>query len=282
VTVSFTITRSFITKFFTTFPLTYFTAIFCSLVTCSSLANSGNYCMDDWACVEKIEKSKQVSYWLYNKKPFVVTVTLEVDTSNLKTPFTNSHRHLVSRVLQGYQRVKVLELQPINIHTKIKYDESFYWSPGNMLAVHKADAVYQYPYAQGDSFPIVQGFDGGYSHRGASKYAVDFAMPIGTAIHAARAGVVIDLVEHHTRGGASRKYAKYANYVVILHADDTTGEYYHLRKNGVTVAQGVRVIAGQKIGYSGNTGFSSLPHLHFAVYHAMPFGKYQSLPFVFE
>lgn len=238
--------------------------------------------MDDWACVEKIEKNKQVSYWLYNKKPFVVTVTLEVDTSNLKTSATSQRKHLVNKVLQGHQRVKVLELQPIKMNQGIWYDENFYWTPGNMLAVHQGDAVYQHPYAEGGNFPIVQGFGGGYSHRGASKYAVDFAMPIGTPIHAARAGVVIDLAEHHTRGGASRKYAAYANYVVILHDDDTTGEYHHLKKNGVAVTLGERVNAGQKIGYSGNTGFSSLPHLHFAVYRAKPFGKYQSLPFSFE
>ena len=248
----------------------------------SALASSGNYCMDDWACVEKIEQNNQVSYWVYNKKPFVVTVTIEVDTSNLKTPTTNLRQHLISQVLQGHQRVKVLELQPINIHRRIWYDESFYWTPGNMLAVHQADIIYQYPYAHGRYFPIVQGFGGGYSHRGPSEYAVDFAMPVGTPIHAARAGVVIDLAEQHTRGGASRKYAKYANYVVILHDDDTTGEYHHLKKNGVAVSRGERVIAGQKIAYSGNTGFSSLPHLHFAVYHAKPFGKYQSLPFVFD
>jgi murein DD-endopeptidase MepM/ murein hydrolase activator NlpD len=185
-------------------------------------------------------------------------------------------------VLQGHQRVKVLELQPINIRRKIWYDESFYWTPGNMLAKHQGNTVYEYPYADGDYFPIVQGFGGGYSHSGASQYAIDFAMPVGTPIHAARAGIVIDLVEQHSRGGASRKYAKYANYVVILHGDDTTGEYYHLRKDGVAVTQGERVTAGQLIGYSGNTGFSSLPHLHFAVYHAKPFGKYQSLPFAFE
>ena len=270
-------------RFFTSHLFVKFlTPVLCVFISFSTFADADVFCMDDWACVEKIEINKQVSYWLFNKKPFVVTVTLDVHTGNLKTSAKNQRQHTINQVLQGHQRVKVLELYPINIHRKIWYDESFYWTPGNMQAVHETDIMYQHPYAQGDYFPIVQGFGGGYSHSGASEYAVDFAMPIGTPIHAARAGLVIDLVENHSRGGANRKYAKYANYVVILHGDDTTGEYYHLKKNGVTVTLGERVITGQKLGYSGNTGFSSLPHLHFAIYHAKPFGKFQSLPFVFK
>lgn len=247
-----------------------------------SFAGSENYCIDDWACVEIIEKNQQVTYWLYNKQPYVITATLEVSTGNLKTTKSNQKQHTVTQVLQGKQRIKVLELSPVKSHQKIWYDESFYWSPGNMLAVHQADIVYQYPYAKGAYFPIVQGFGGGYSHSGASKFAVDIAMPIGSAVHAARAGVVIDLIEKHSRGGASRKYAKYANYVVVMHDDQTTGEYYHLKKDGVLVTIGDSVQRGQKIAYSGNTGFSSLPHLHFAVYRAQPFGQYQSLPFTFK
>ncbi|MEP1446468.1 MAG: M23 family metallopeptidase [Paraglaciecola sp.] len=238
--------------------------------------------MDEWACVEKVAQNKGVSYWLFNKKPFVVTVTLDVKSSNLKSSNARQNHYTVNQVLQGHQRVKVLELQPINQARDTWYDESFFWSPGNMLAVHQADVVYHFPYAKGEHFRIVQGFGGGYSHQGASKYAVDFAMPIGTPVHAARGGVVIDLVAHNSLGGANRHYAQYANYVVILHDDDTTGEYYHLKQNGVAVTLGERIAKGQKIAYSGNTGFSSLPHLHFAVYRAKPFGKYQSLAFEFE
>ncbi|MFT6990642.1 MAG: hypothetical protein ACJASL_002624, partial [Paraglaciecola sp.] len=56
-----------------------FVLTICVFVASSTFAGTSNYCMDDWACVEKVEKNKQVSYWLYNKKPFVVTVTLEID-----------------------------------------------------------------------------------------------------------------------------------------------------------------------------------------------------------
>ena len=55
-------------------------------------------------------------------------------------------------------------------------------------------------------------------------------MPVSTPIHAVTGRLVVDLVEHHALGGASRKYATYANYVDILQRDDTTGEYHHLKK----------------------------------------------------
>ena len=55
-----------------------------------------------------------------------------------------------------------------------------------------------------------------------------------------------------------------------------------MRKNGAAVEVGDILKAGDLIGYSGNTGFSSLPHLHFAVYKAKSHGKFQSVPFQFE
>jgi hypothetical protein len=71
-----------------------------------------------------------------------VTVTLEVDTSNINTPTTNLSEHTLRQVLQGHQRAKVFELQLINMHENILYDGSFYLTPGNILAVHQANTVY--------------------------------------------------------------------------------------------------------------------------------------------
>ena len=69
---------------------------------------------------------------------------------------------------------------------------------------------------------------------------------------------------------------------MVLHDDWTTGEYYHLKKDGVLVEVGDRVVAGQKIGLSGNTGNSALPHLHFGVYRAAPWGSFHSVPVHFS
>ena len=248
------------------------------------------YCMNDWACVDIIETEDKIEFWLRNNKAYPITSTLEVESHNL-SPSTPSNKpsnkpsnnhHTETHVLQGFQRILALSLVATHPQLPTRYADGFNWAPGNMHAQHDIHYRYFLPYKKGEYYPIVQGFGGGYSHQGASRYAIDIAMPVGTPVHAAREGVVIDVVEKHNRGGASRRYAQYANYVVILHSDDTTGEYYHLKKNGAKVEVGDTVVAGQAIAYSGNSGFSSLPHLHFAVYKAQSHGNYQSLPIEFN
>jgi hypothetical protein len=69
-----------------------------------------------------------------------------------------------------------------------------------------------------------------------------------------------------------------ATYVIIDHGDGTFAAYYHLQKDGALVAPGEKVCKGQTIGLSGNTGFSTGPHLHFHVTDPMK----HTLPLVFE
>jgi len=56
-----------------------------------------------------------------------------------------------------------------------------------------------------------------------------------------------------------------ANLIRVLHDDGTMAVYAHLQRDGAVVAPEQRVRTGQHIGWSGNTGFSTGPHLHFAV-----------------
>lgn len=155
------------------------------------------------------------------------------------------------------------------------------WTPGTLNAQHDDTVRYQFPLKPAEDFTIVQGFGGAFSHTGASRYAVDIAAPVGTPVHAARGGQVIDIKASSDTGGPDKSFADDANFVAILHADNTVGEYYHLKKNGVATSLGERVKAGEVIGFSGNTGFSTTPHLHFAVYRVTTQGRHQTLPFAF-
>jgi murein DD-endopeptidase MepM/ murein hydrolase activator NlpD len=124
------------------------------------------------------------------------------------------------------------------------------------------DFTYQLPYKKGESYKIVQGYGGWFSHNGIA--ALDFEMPIGTPILAARAGVVYGFKDNNTESGITASFKNKANYIMIKHNDGTIGCYWHLKQNGVVKKQGT-VKQGEIIGYSGNTGLCVQPHLHFSV-----------------
>jgi murein DD-endopeptidase MepM/ murein hydrolase activator NlpD len=264
--------------------LPFFTFIRALVLGCCTLPSpaASAYCIDNWACFDVVKRAHNIEFWLSNKKPFPITATLEVNASNLSNASGPHNKYSETRVIAGEQRLLVLTLSATNAQQPIHYRDEFYWTPGILNAKHDNAYRYALPYAQGAHYRLVQGFRGGYSHLGASRFALDFAMPVGTPVHAAREGQVIDIQGKHNRGGASRRYSRYANFITILHDDGTTGEYYHLKQGGVAVALGAKINRGQLIGYSGNTGFSSLPHLHFAVYQAKSYGKYASIEIKFS
>ena len=106
---------------------------------------------------------------------------------------------------------------------------------------------------------------GWYYSDGSLHRAIDLRAAVGTPVYAAEDGTV-DWVQawngHSTSGDQS-----YGNLVRIRHADYNGGKlqtlYAHLQR--VTVKNGQAVREGEVIGYSGNTGNSTGPHLHFEV-----------------
>ncbi|MFE3824982.1 M23 family metallopeptidase [Streptomyces sp. NPDC059092] len=94
-----------------------------------------------------------------------------------------------------------------------------------------------------------------WSHKHSGQ---DFAVPVGTAVHAAHTGTVVKAGPNGAGDGPA-----YGNAIVIKHKNGTYSQYAHLSKVDVGIGQSVKT--GQKIALSGNTGNSSGPHLHFEI-----------------
>ncbi len=155
--------------------------------------------------------------------------------------------------------------------------------PGDPAAQPDDDATYRLPYAVGAAYDVTQAYPVSTTHRTRdSMHAVDFAMPVGTDVVAARDGIVFDVATTNFSGGPDEaRYADLANLVRILHDDGTYAVYAHLNWNTIRVAPGDRVVAGEYLADSGNTGFTSGPHLHFAVLRNLGMGV-ESLPVRFR
>jgi murein DD-endopeptidase MepM/ murein hydrolase activator NlpD len=157
------------------------------------------------------------------------------------------------------------------------------WLTGDPATEHAPDRPYRAPFAVARSFPVSQAFPHTVTHTGAdSRHAVDIVMPVGTGVYAARGGTVFEVTGTNFRGGLDpERDAAAANLVRILHDDGTYAEYAHLNWNSIRVKPGDIVRRGEYVADSGNTGFSSGPHLHFAVIRNIGM-RVESVPVVFE
>lgn len=229
----------------------------------------------------KISTQKEdgvTQFYIENLQHADVTVTLDLELKNLTAsgavPFTAT--------IPPRQKVSALTLSPADPKQDSSWSYTYYATWGSLDAKHDDSHMYQLPYPTGLSFPVSQGFHGRYSHTGGDCYSIDFKMPEGSPIHAARDGVVVGIKEDSDVGGGDKKFEWDANYILVRHSDDTLGHYVHLQKGGVKVKIGDTVQAGQLIGLSGNTGHSTGPHLHFAVFKAQTGKQRETIPVKFR
>ncbi len=137
---------------------------------------------------------------------------------------------------------------------------------GRPMADYVSNTLYLPPIPANSHFQITQAFGGEFSHNDAqNRYAVDIVMPVDTPVCAARGGVVLEVESDYFGSGTEQAYATKANSIRILHDDGSMAVYAHLALEKAQVHPGLRVEAGQLIGYSGNTGLTTGPHLHFVV-----------------
>jgi murein DD-endopeptidase MepM/ murein hydrolase activator NlpD len=86
-------------------------------------------------------------------------------------------------------------------------------------------------------------------------YGVDYAAPLGTPVHATADGTVVERSRDRASG----------NFVGLRHGNGYESYYLHLSRFAKGVTRGGRVSQGQVIGYVGNTGWSTGPHLDYRI-----------------
>ncbi|WP_285354279.1 M23 family metallopeptidase [Pseudomonas sp. lyk4-R2A-10] len=182
----------------------------------------------------------------------------------------------IRRVLPARSNTRLALLTAVSGGKPLVYTPQFHYSLGDPAGAAQG---YRYPFPwRGGPFRLSQGANGDYSHFGPkNKYAMDIAMPVGTPIIAARAGVVVKTENSQNGRGTDPS----GNFVRILHDDGTMGVYLHLKQGSVSVREGQRVTVGSPLALSGNTGNSSGPHLHFVVQRNTGMGLV-SIPYQFN
>ncbi|WP_460219727.1 M23 family metallopeptidase [Psychroserpens sp. MEBiC05023] len=206
-----------------------------------------------------------ISYNFYNKTHAPITLSIEkLSDLDIRIP----DAPLVCPPMDSLQDIISIPKIYSTENEDFKASDHFSTSGAFGTQLNQKDikkVLYELPFKSGKRYKVIQGYNGRLSHyTDKSRYAIDFKIPIGDTIVAARSGRVIRTVDHFTEHGGE-SYTDKANQILIYHDDGTIAFYVHLDTNGVLVNVGDMVKQGQPIGISGHTGYSTTPHLHFVV-----------------
>jgi murein DD-endopeptidase MepM/ murein hydrolase activator NlpD len=185
-------------------------------------------------------------------------------------PFSGiEHKVAKGQTLQGIANLykvdvdEILSANDIELSSKIAVGEKLMIPGANLLIETKPKSSSGSVSKPGKaSMPSIAGYfknpvPNGRKSRGITSkhHGVDIAAPTGTPIYAAASGRV--LAAKMGWNGA------YGNMVILQHSNGTKTLYAHMSKLGTST--NAQVSKGDVIGYVGNTGRSTGPHLHFEV-----------------
>jgi murein DD-endopeptidase MepM/ murein hydrolase activator NlpD len=188
-----------------------------------------------------------------------------------------------NRVLPPRSETELAALLADDSRRAVDLQLAFQYIHGEPGARHAPRVPYRLPFAVASTYRVSQAFPDVITHGDASsRHAIDFVMPVGTEVFAARGGTVLEVAsDFYDSGQDPAVDLPRANIVRVLHEDGTLSLYAHLNWNSIRVRPGQAISRGEYIADSGNTGFTTGPHLHFVVQRNVG-GAIESLPVVFE
>lgn len=204
------------------------------------------------------------TYYIYADNDEVAPISLEYKytAENMSSSLKDKS---VIVIPPKSKKFLVSELKSIDKKKGTKFNYNVFYVLGDVnVSSAETDFTYLLPFDRNKKYRVYQGYNGKFSH--ANAFSIDFSLQIGDKVFASRAGKVAQVVTGNNKNCVTNDCAKFNNKILILHNDGTFAEYVHLKQNGSVVKLGDEVLQGQHIGYSGNTGWSQGPHLHFSVF----------------
>jgi len=236
-----------------------------SVAGCASAGRSSARSCAWRVCVSYMDGPAGRDYTAENREPVPVTIAMTFRSAeNLQLPSDPR----VELVVPPRSRVDVVHLRALERDRPLAANVSIAIDLGSSTNEIDEDFLYAVPFGGSEPREVIQGFDGPETHRASMRYSLDFAMPEGTPVLAARAGTVLLVQDGFTRGGTDPDLLERSNLVVVAHGDGSMASYGHLSR-GVRVRVGQQVEEGNLLGLSGATGYAGQPHLHFHVGNRM-------------
>lgn len=213
---------------------------------------------------ERLHQNELVLHDMQNRDDNIYRVIFESDpipNSIRNAGFGGANRY---RELEGYINSELMSetQKKLDILTKKIYVQSKSFDEVREMALNKEEMLASIPAIQPIANEKLRRVASGFGYRIHPKYKVrklhtgiDFSAKTGTPIYATGNGTV-DVAKNIRRG--------YGKYVVIDHGYNYKTLYGHMSK--FTVRRGQKVKRGDIIGYVGNTGTSTAPHLHYEVW----------------
>ncbi len=216
---------------------------------------------------EETEAKKQeledTKIQLKNKK--AIALNLQEEKSTLLSKTKNQEKNYQSLLTNLNKQRAEIELEISRLEEALKAQINPSQLPGAMPGVLLwpiKNAVVTQGYGSTDD---ALNFYNSGNYKSPSHNGIDIRASVGTPIYAAEDGIVVATgnQDNYCYKGA------YGRFIVIKHNNNLTTLYGHLSL--ISVNSGQTIKRGQIIGYSGNSGFTTGPHLHFTVYFSPTF-----------